>query len=405
MTVKEPEITIDKQEKSFFVPGFKAGGIACGVKKGRTRDLALIVSETPASVAGVFTQNRVKAAPLLLSMERIGGERCDAVIINSGNANACTGRRGMRDAKRMAESAAKALRCDPAHVLVASTGVIGEPLPVERITDGTPRLAARVRPTGWREAAEAIMTTDTFPKLACKEGKVGGVPVRLLGVAKGSGMIAPDMATMLAFIVTDAAIGSRPLQSVLHRAVQHTFNRITVDGETSTNDMVLLLANGAAGAMKVDDAALRAFAVMVEGLCEELASLIVRDGEGATKVVTIRVKGAKTEKDAEKAGKRIANSLLVKTAFFGEDVNWGRIMSALGSAGVEMDPERVALSLDGVPLVRAGKATGKESEAARVIKRDEMKLTVDLKAGKGEATVQTTDLTYDYVKINASYRS
>jgi glutamate N-acetyltransferase/amino-acid N-acetyltransferase len=340
-------------------------------------------------------------------MERIRGGRCGAVIINSGNANACTGRRGARDARRMAGEAAKALGIAPELLFVASTGVIGEPLPVERIIKGAPRLAKRVSPTGWREAAEAIMTTDTFPKLVQEEGVIGGAPVRILGVAKGSGMIAPDMATMLAFIVTDAAIEQSELQSVLRSAVKRSFNRITVDGESSTNDMVLLLANGVAGNKRVraGSSGLRQFSEMVERVCVQLATLIVKDGEGATKLLEIRVKGAKSEGDAVKAARRIANSLLVKTAFFGEDANWGRIMAALGSAGVEMEPESVNISLGRVPIVRGGRATGREGEAVKVIREREIKLTVDLRVGGGEATVRSTDLSYDYVRINASYRS
>ncbi|MFQ5585572.1 MAG: bifunctional glutamate N-acetyltransferase/amino-acid acetyltransferase ArgJ [Thermodesulfobacteriota bacterium] len=389
------------------VPGFRAGGIACGIKKGRRRDLALIVSDTPAVVAGVFTRNRVKAAPLLVTMEQIRRGRCSAVVINSGNANACTGRRGLRDARMMVGGTAKALRLEREQVLVASTGVIGEPLPMERIVKGVPRLVKGVSPTGWQEAAEAIMTTDTFPKLLQEEGALDGTPVRLLGMAKGSGMIAPDMATMLAFIVTDAAVGQRELQGVLRRAVRNSFNRITVDGECSTNDMVLLLANGVAGNRQVraGSSGYERFSGMVERLCVRLANLVVKNGEGATKLLEIRVKGAATEGDAERAAKRIANSLLVKTAFFGEDVNWGRIMAALGSAGIEIEPERVNISLGSVPIVRGGKATGREGEAVEVIREREVQITVDLRMGRGEATVRSTDLSYDYVRINASYRS
>jgi len=386
-----------------------AGSIACGIKKGRARDLALIVSETPAVVAGVFTKNRVKAAPLLLTRERVEGGVCRAVIINSGNANACTGKRGMRDAVKMAGESAKAIGVEPEEVLVASTGVIGEPLPLDKIVKGVPRLAKRVAPStaGWREAAEGIMTTDTFPKLVQEDGVIGGTPIKLIGVAKGSGMIAPDMATMLAFVVTDAAVEQRELQSVLRRAVKRSFNRITVDGESSTNDTVLLLANGAAGngRLRAGSAGLKQFSAMVERVCDHLATLIVKDGEGATKLLEIRVKGAKSEGDAVKVAKRIANSLLVKTAFFGEDANWGRIMAALGSAGVEMEPDIVNIFLGAVPIVRGGVATGREGEAAKVIREREITLTVDLRVGDGEATVKTTDLSYDYVRINGSYRS
>lgn len=394
---------------SSAVPGFRAGSIGCGIKKGRARDLALIVSETPAVVAGVFTRNMVKAAPLLLTMERVGGGECRAVIINSGNANACTGKRGMGDAVRMAGEAAKGLGVEPEEVLVASTGVIGEPLPIDKLIKGTPRLVKKVSPSlaGWREAAEAIMTTDTFPKLVQEEGVIGGTPIRILGVAKGSGMIAPNMATMLAFVVTDAAIGQRELQSVLRRAVKRSFNRITVDGESSTNDTVLILANGAAGngRLRAGSAGLKQFSAMVEKVCLHLATLIVKDGEGATKLLEICVKGAKSEGDAVKAAKGIANSLLVKTAFFGEDANWGRIMAALGSAGVEIEPDRVNIFLGAIPIVRRGVATGREGEAAKVLREREIKLTVDLRVGDGEAAVMTTDLSYDYVRINGSYRS
>ncbi|MCP3678163.1 MAG: bifunctional glutamate N-acetyltransferase/amino-acid acetyltransferase ArgJ, partial [Deltaproteobacteria bacterium] len=310
--IEESAIIVESEE-SGAVPGFSAGSIACGIKKGRKRDLTLIVSKTPAVVAGVFTRNRVKAAPLLLTMERVKGGRCGAVIINSGNANACTGKRGMRDAVRMAGEAAKALGVEPEEVLVASTGVIGEPLPVDRIIKGVPRLAKRVSSSlaGWRDAAEAIMTTDTFPKLVQEEGVICGTPISILGVAKGSGMIAPDMATMLAFFVTDAAIEQSELQSVLRSAVKRSFNRITVDGESSTNDTVLLLANGAAGngRVRAGSSGLKQFSKMVERICVQLATLIVKDGEGATKFLEIRVKGAKSEGEAVKAARRIANSL------------------------------------------------------------------------------------------------
>ncbi len=387
--------------------GFKSSGVACGIKKGGKKDLALIYSEAPAVVAGVFTRNKVKAPPVVLDMERVKGGCCRAIVINSGNANACTGGRGMRDADTMSAVAARSLGIDKESVLVSSTGVIGAFLPMGRIKSYIPAAVDTLSPCGWGGAAEAIMTTDTRSKLAVEEGRIGGKTVRILGIAKGAGMIAPDMATMLAFIVTDMAIGKFALRSALKSAVDVSFNRITVDGDSSTNDTVLLLANGLAGNGKpgVKDGSFRVFKGMLERLCTRLAHMIVRDGEGATKFVEIEVGGARTESDAQRTARVIANSLLVKTAFFGEDANWGRIVAAVGRSGADIEPDKIGIYFDGVPVVRAGTATGKEGEVADIMKRKEIKLKVDLKLGKKSAVIWTTDLSYDYVRINASYRS
>jgi glutamate N-acetyltransferase/amino-acid N-acetyltransferase len=392
------------ESSGIFVQGFKAAGMPCGIKKDKKKDLALIYTETPAVVAGVFTKNKVKAAPVVIDIERIKEKKCNAVIINSGNANACTGKKGIKDAREMTSLAAKALGVKSDHVMVASTGVIGEPLPMDKIGRATSHLASGLSTSGWLEAAEAIMTTDTFPKVAMEEGRVGGRPVRVIGIAKGAGMIAPDMATMLAFVVTDAAIEKRTLQTLLRRAVNRSFNMITVDGDTSTNDMVLMLANGLAGnkRFKVQDSMFGIFQSMLDRLCLKLAHMIVKDGEGATKFLEIKVKGGRTEGDAVKAARAVANSLLVKTAFFGEDANWGRIMVALGSSGVDVDANRVNIYLGKLPIVRGGVATGRGKEAKRFMKERNIEVTIDLKMGDKGAVIWTTDLSCDYVKINAT---
>ncbi len=392
------------ESSGLLVQGFKAAGIPCGIKKGNKKDLALIYTETPAVIAGVFTKNKVKAAPIIVEIERIKGGECSAIIINSGNANACTGKRGIKDARNMANLAAKVLGTKNDNVMVASTGVVGEPIPMDKIERAVPHLAKGLSPVGWFEAAEAIMTTDTFPKLAMEEGRVGGRPVRIVGIAKGAGMISPDMATMLAFVVTDAVMDRRTLQVLLRRAVNRSFNRITVDGDESTNDMVLMLANGLAGnkSFKTQDSIFKTFQGMLDRLCLKLAHMIVKDGEGATKFLEIRVKGGRTESDAIKAARSVANSLLVKTAFFGEDLNWGRIMVALGSSGVDLDANKVNINLGKLPIVRGGVATGGEKVAKRYMKERDIEVTIDLKMGDKSAVIWTTDLSCDYVKINAN---
>ena len=397
----------------FSVPGFKAAGIACGIKKNNKKDLALIFSEAPATVAGLFTTNKIKAAPVLVDMQRIKKGVCHAVIINSGNANACTGKKGMTAAVKTVTLIEKALGIKKGLAMVSSTGVIGELLPVVNgIEKGIPKLIDALSEEGWDNAAKAIMTTDAFPKIAFEKGKIDGKEVSMLGIAKGAGMICPDMATMLAYIVTDAAVEQNALQNALKNAVNKSFNSITVDGDTSTNDTVLALANGKAGnrpvgskQYAVSSKDYKTFCGMLEKVCLKLAHMIVRDGEGATKFLEIKVKGAKKEADAKNIALVIANSLLVKTAFFGEDANWGRIMAAIGRAGVDIIGEKISIYFNNTPVVKNGSGTSRDKEADKVIKKKDICLTVDLGMGKAGATVWTTDLTYEYVKINAAYRT
>lgn len=390
------------------VDGFTASGIFAGIKKVERPDLALIFCETACNVAGVFTRNRFPAAPLLLDRKHLRKKKGQAIIANSGNANAFTGERGERDAEAMAEAAARVLGVPIESVYVASTGVIGEFLPIDKITGAVPRLASQLSRSGGRAAAEAIMTTDTFLKEVAFVGKVGREEVRVGGIAKGSGMIHPNMATMLGFLATDAAMEPRLLQEALRQAVNRSFNCITVDGDTSTNDMVLCFANGRRGKeIRSRGAAYNQFAALLEAACLSLAKMIVRDGEGATKMIEIRVTGARSDSAARRIAESIACSSLVKTAFFGQDANWGRIVAAIGNAGVPVDPEQIDLTFGSVMLVRKGVYQGKdaESKVAALLKQREIALTVHLHSGRGQAAFWTSDLSLDYVKINAAYRS
>jgi glutamate N-acetyltransferase/amino-acid N-acetyltransferase len=388
-------------------PGFKAAGVAAGIKKNGRKDLGLIVCDVPAGIAGVFTRNRVQAAPVQLDRERIGIGVCRAVIVNSGNANCCTGSEGYRNAVRMARAAATELGVSEEQVLVASTGVIGEPLPVECIEQALPALFASLSPEGVADFAEAIMTTDRVPKIVSRQVAIGGERVTLTGVVKGAGMIRPDVATMLCFLMTDARLPSGLLQDTLAAGADRSFNRVTVDGDTSTNDTILLLASGRSG-VGVDSPAARA---VFQGILDEvmlgLAKWVVKDAEGSNKLVEISVSGAVSDSDARRIADTIAHSPLVKTALFGEDANWGRILAAAGRAGAALDPESVDIFIGPVQMVSKGIGCGKEAEAAatRVLKTDEFSLTVDLHLGTGRAAVYTCDLSIDYVKINADYRS
>ena len=388
--------------------GFQAAGIACGIKAAAgAKDLALIYSAAPAQVAGLFTTNRVKAAPVLATRRRVRRGVCQALIVNSGNANACTGKQGLRDAEAMARLTAGALHIPHQHVLVSSTGVIGHPLPLERIEGGISSLAARLSPDGFPDAAEAIMTTDTRPKMVTERIEFATGEATILGMAKGAGMIRPHLATMLAFILTDTQVETAVLSALLHEGVQSTFHRITIDGDTSTNDMVLLMANGEAThpPLRPGDGGFRPFKEALFTVMEELAGAIVRDGEGRTKVVKIVVRGAKHVREAEKVAFRVAHSPLVKTAFFGQDPNWGRIMAAAGDAGVAFDPKKVSIFFDDLMVVEDGVAASGagEEKQRRVLQQEEFTVTIDLHAGSAQASVLTTDLSYDYVKINASY--
>jgi glutamate N-acetyltransferase/amino-acid N-acetyltransferase len=387
--------------------GFKAAGVAAGLKKNGNPDLGLIFSEVPATVAGVFTQNKVQAAPVRYDRERIKSGRCQAVIVNSGNANCCTGPKGIEHAAGMAQIMAARLGIAADLVLVASTGVIGEPLPIEKIDAAAPDLVQSLRPDGFSDLAEAIMTTDTVPKIVFKEGRISDKSFTILGIAKGAGMIHPDMATMLCFICTDVEISVDRLQNALNNAIRHTFNRISIDGDTSTNDTALILANGRSGVRVSNSEALQHFQPLLDDVCLQLAKMLVKDGEGATKLVEIRVKGARSAQDAHRIANTIAGSNLVKTAFFGEDANWGRILGATGRAGVPLDPDKIDVFFNDIQMVKAGMGCGKavEVEATRVLKTPEFTVTVDLHLGNESESVFTCDFSLDYVRINADYRS
>ena len=394
---------------NFFVPGFKAAGIAAGIKKTQAKDLALLYSETPAVAAGVFTQNRVKAAPVQISMERVKSGGAQAVLINSGSANACTGRRGLEDARRLSKILAAALKTNPEKILLGSTGVIGKPLPMAQIENHLPILISALSPMGLEEAAKAIMTTDTFPKAAIIRSRVNEKEITIAGIAKGAGMIAPHMATLLSFVLTDAVISPLALKRALKDGVEQSFNRITVDGDTSTNDTLLALANGRAGNSPIREKTLgfKQFSALLSGVLLSLAKMIARDGEGATKLVEVVVENAKNHEEAQKAARAIAESPLVKTAFFGADANWGRILCAAGYSGATFDPSKVDVFFDTIDLVRRGQGTGvaKEEQATLIMKKNEYRVRVDFHQGKGRASIFTTDFSLDYVKINASYRS
>ena len=388
--------------------GFMAGGLHCGIKKDGALDLAIVFSERPAAVAGVFTRNLVKSAAVLRSQELVERGVARAVVVNSGNANAVTGKQGKLDAETMAGTTGDSLGLSPDTVAVASTGVIGQVLPIGKIVAGIKKLAPAVSPDGGDEAARAIMTTDTFPKTMAIRVPLSTGEIVIGGMAKGAGMICPDLATMLAFITTDAEIEAPLLSRALKDAVECSFNSITVDGDSSTNDTVLAMANGAAGTPPIDESSgdYPAFRSALERICSGLAEMIVRDGEGATKLVRIIVTGAAREADARKIAKTIANSLLVKTAMFGSDANWGRIICAAGRAGVEIDPEIIDIRAGDIMLLRAGQPQDfDEGQAKQLLSEKDVTITVDLHSGSESATVLTCDLSYDYVKINASYRT
>ena len=388
-------------------PGFKAAGVAAELKKKGKKDLGLICSRVPANVAGVFTKNRVKAAPVLLDMELIKSGVCQAVIVNSGSANCCTGEQGMRDAEAMASLAASELGISNDLVFVASTGVIGEPLPIEKIKTAIPDLVKSLQPEGIPDLARSIMTTDTVPKMVSAQGIVEGKTFTVTGVAKGAGMIRPDMATMLCFVCTDVGAAPEILKETLVKAAHRSFNRITIDGDTSTNDTVLVMANGLSGAVIRSVAQRDIFQKVLDEIFLDLAKQLIRDGEGVTKLFEIMVRGAVSDSDAWKVADTVAHSPLVKTSFFGEDANWGRIVGAVGRADVKVDPDKIDIYFDDVQLVKAGISCGKavEAEATKVLKKSEFVVTVDLNMGRGSDLMYTCDFSVDYVKINADYRS
>lgn len=398
---------------AFEVSGFRVAAAMSGMRYKNRLDCALIVSETPAMAAGVFTRNRFCAAPVILCKEHLEatGGTARAVLINAGIANACTGEEGLRQARWSARKTASLLTVEPEQVLVASTGVIGPQLRLEFLESVLPQLVAGLRPNGWADASAAIMTTDTVPKTAWSRTTLMGSPVTCGGMAKGSGMIAPDMATMLAFLATDARVTSDVLAYWLTESVNRSFNRITVDGDTSTNDTALILANGAAAHPVIADPLSpegQRFGALLTAVCVDLAQQIVRDGEGATKFVAVLVRGAKSRQRAAQVARTVAQSPLVKTALFGQDANWGRVVAAAGRAGVDFDPNRVSLYFDEVCIFRNGQPVQDETleeKASAVLRQKDIRMTLDLGEGAEEDTVYTCDFSYDYVKINADYRS
>jgi glutamate N-acetyltransferase/amino-acid N-acetyltransferase len=389
--------------------GFRAAGLHCGIKKAGLLDLALVVSDRSGPIGGVFTTNRVVAAPVALDRLHLRYGVGRAMLINSGNANACTGRAGMAAAQRTAAVVAQTLGIPIHEVFIGSTGVIGRPLPVDRIIKAVPALVERVSSLGGLSAARAILTTDLKPKTIARRARINGRRVIIGGMAKGSGMIHPAMATMLGYFTTDAAITRTALQRALTQAVDDSFNCISVDGDTSTNDTVLCLANGLAGNRPITEgtSAFRQFVRLLTEACQPLALAICRDGEGVTKVVKIEVHGAGTTLQARQVANTIGTSNLVKTALFGEDANWGRVMAAIGRSGVTMDPTKINVSFGGVPMVRNGVGLGPAAERriAKVFHRKEFTIQVKLGQGRHRSHLWTTDLSYDYVRINASYRS
>jgi glutamate N-acetyltransferase/amino-acid N-acetyltransferase len=386
------------------VPGFLAAGIACGIKPSGKPDLALIVSERPASAAAVFTTSRFPGAPVVVSRSHIRSGVARGAIVNSGVSNVANGARGIADAREMAALLAHEIGARPREVQVASTGVIGRKLPMEKLRAGVPRAVAALSPRGFESAATAILTTDNVPKLVHTRAR----GFALAGLAKGAGMIMPRMATMLAFIVTDLAVEPAFLRTALRDAIGPTFNGLTIDGETSTSDTVLVLANGAAGNRPVSAGSARGkeFARALLELSRELCYRLARDGEGVTKLATVDVRGARSDADADRVARSVANSALFKTALFGGDPNWGRIVQAIGAAGVRLTPARVDVRIGGVQMLRGGEPTGGATglrRAERAMKKKEVAVEISVGKGPGRARMLTTDFSYEYIRVNAEY--
>ena len=391
-----------------FPQGFKAAGIKAGIKKSGNLDVAVIYTEREAAVAGVFTQNAVAAAPVFASKKVVATGTAHAIAANAGCANACTGVQGEKDARAMQEITAAALGCTPEDVLVASTGVIGVNLPMDKMEAGLKAAVAALSADGSANAGNAIITTDTYSKSCATEVTLGGKQVRFGAIAKGSGMIQPNMATMLAFITTDAAIDGKLLQKALSEVVEISFNMISIDGDMSTNDMAVVLANGAAGNAKItaEGADYEAFKATLAEICKGLSQRIASDGEGATKFLTVHVTGTKSFADAKTIAMSVAKSPLVKTAFFGEDPNWGRVICAVGYAGVPMNPETTVVKFGGIPVYAHGVgADYDEAALKKVMGEHDIVIDIDMGMGTQEATVWTCDFSYEYVKINGEYHT
>ena len=389
------------------VPGILAGGIAAGIKSSGKKDLALIYSSSPARAAAVFTTNQVKGAPVLVSMEHVKSGVAQAIVASSGCSNVCTGEQGIRDAREMTKVVGDLLRIPAKQVLVAATGVIGQPLPMDRIRTALPKLVKALSPQGGHAAAEAIMTTDTRPKEAAVKVEVNGRPITIGGIAKGVGMIEPHLATMFCFLTTDAAVAPAALRLALKRSVDDSFNRITVDSDQSTSDTVAILANGLAETAPLDAGSrgFRQFTRALGAVTTRLARMLVEDGEGATRLVTVAVRGARTRRDAVVVARSVANSPLVKTAINGQDPNWGRIMMAIGKCPAKVEPDRVAVAFEDELLVERGmlREGAKHERIRETMTRPAYTITIDLGLGRGEAHVWTCDLSEEYVRINAKY--
>ena len=392
--------------------GFVAGGIHCGVRKNKSKpDLAMIYSESPCTAAAVYTRNLVKGAPILVTKENLKNGQAKAVICNSGNANTCNAD-GVEKARAMCELTGKALGIDPQDVVVASTGVIGQPLPLEPIAAGIPELAKTLSPEGSLGAATAIMTTDTIPKEAAAEVEIGGKTVRMGGISKGSGMIHPNMATMLCFVTTDCAITPEMLDKAIHQVTDCTFNMISVDGDTSTNDTFAILANGAAGNQEIQEegADYDAFVEALEAVCRKLSKLMAGDGEGATKLLVCKVEGASDMLTAKTVAKSVICSTLFKAAMFGADANWGRVLCAIGYSGADVDVEKIDVSFRSQAgqvdvCVNGAGIPFSEEKASQVLGEKEIEILIHLHLGQVKAEAYGCDLTYDYVKINGDYRT
>jgi len=395
------------KDKNKVPQGFLFSTAEAAIKKPGRKDIALIFSRVEALIAGTFTTNSVKAAPVKICMQKIKSGKGQAIVVNSGNANACTGKHGMEDARFIISALSKQLGIKPSLIYPCSTGVIGTPLPMERITPALDVLIQNIGRSSFDDAAKSIMTTDTFPKILNKKIKIGNRYGVLSGICKGAGMIAPNMATMLCFIITDIAVDQETLSSVLTDSVRKSFNRITIDGDMSTNDTVLMMSNGLLGNRPItgNSEYYKPFRKALDEITYGLSELLVRDGEGATKLIEVFVKRATSEADAEEAAFSVANSNLVKTAIYGGDANWGRIMAALGYSGIKFSEEKTDIFFNNIKVVKSGVSNSKDKEASEALKAQEIKITIDLRSGFASAKVLTCDFTEEYVRINADYRT
>uniref|UniRef100_A0A7C4AJ85 Arginine biosynthesis bifunctional protein ArgJ n=1 Tax=Thermodesulfovibrio aggregans TaxID=86166 RepID=A0A7C4AJ85_9BACT len=391
--------------KIYLPKGFLYSVAKAGIKYPDRYDIALVYSRKPAYAAGVFTKNRIKAAPVKICIKRIKEGIAQALILNSGNANACTGEKGIEDALKVTEKVAEKLKINKKYVLPLSTGVIGMPMPMEKILPAIDEVVQNLGKAKPVQIAQAIMTTDKFPKITSRQIEISKKTVNILGICKGAGMISPNMATMLCIILTDASIDSTLMKNALNYAVSESFNLITVDGDMSTNDTVIMLANGESGSEKIGNKYWKQFRQTIHDICLELAQMIIKDAEGATKFITVNVNGAKKISDAKKVAKAVANSLLVKTAFYGENPNWGRIIAAAGYSGAYIKEEKIEIFINGICLFKMGLPTMREDELKDSLNRKNIEVLIDLNLGRKQSKVFTSDISEEYVRINSAYRT